>query len=202
MQNPLVKVFAFFAVLTGIILFCTIFGGYTSFYRNENRIESARTALVESCQERLALMPALITLMQKMVPGDAPESMDQTLAKTAALQKDVLQQKLPLEEQKSKDFETSETALTLQVKDMLAQLKPVADQKNMGEFEALKQKLHKAQDNLYMAGYKYNDEVLYFRKRLKSIPVTYIAKMFGFDKILYYPFSEQAFLPARKTFEP
>ncbi len=201
MQNPLMKVFAFCSVTAAIILFCVIFGGYTSFYRSQNRIEFSKKALVDSCRERLELLPALSAFMTKSVP-DSPLSMDQDLKKADALLMDVLQQSLPLEEQMTKDLETSQTELTAQIKEAFDLLKPVSDQESMEVFESLKLKFFKAQDNLYIAKDQYNYEVLYFNMRTRSFPVSLIAKLFKFDKIVYYPFSDQAFLPARKAFEP
>ena len=199
MQSSHLKFFAFCSIAAAIVLFCVIFGSYTSFYRSQNRIEDATTALVESCQKRLLLFPELSDFMKKISP-DTP--MDHPLEKANALLMDVLQQKLPLDEQKTKDFETSQTGLTMQIKEIFVRLKDVSDSKNMAELESLKQKFFKAQDNLYVAGDQYNYEVSYFNGRVQSFPVSLIAKLFNFHEIIYYPFSDQAFLPARKAFEP
>jgi len=128
--------------------------------------------------------------------------MDHPLEKANALLADILQQKLPLDEQKTKDFETSQTDLTLYIKESLTRLEAVSDPENKKKAESLKLKFFKAQDGLYLAKDAYNDEVSYFNMRVKSFPVSLFAKLFGFHKILYYPFSDQAFLPARKAFEP
>jgi len=201
MQSPLLKLFAFCSIAAAIVLFCVVFGGYTSFYRSQNRIEDSKTALVESCRERLLLLPELSSFMERVSP-DMPPPMDQSLEKANALLMDVLQQKRPLEEKMTKDFEASQTGLTMQIKKMFVRLKDVSESKNMEEFESLKQKFFKAQDNLYVAGDRYNYEISYFNGRVQSFPVSLIAKLFGFHEIIYYPFSDQAFLPARKAFEP
>ena len=201
MQSPLLKFFAFCSIAAAIVLFCVIFGGYTSFYRSQNRIEDAKTALVESCQKRLLLLPELSSVLERVSPDMGPP-MDESLEKANALLRDVLQQKLPLEEEMTKEFESSQTDLTMRIKEIFVRLKDVSEPKSMEEFESLKQKFFKAQDNLYVAGDQYNYEVSYFNGRIKSFPVSLIAKLFGFHKIIYYPFSGQAFLPARKAFEP
>ena len=199
MQSSNLKFSAFCSLTAAIILFCVIFGGYTSFYRSQNRIEDSKTALVESCRERLLLLPELSDFMKRVIP-DTP--MDYPLEKTNALLADILAQKLPLDEQMAKEFEASQTELTLHIKEILARLKDLSDPENKKKIESLKLKLFKAQDNLYMAGDTYNYEISYFNMRIKSFPVSLIAKLFKFHNITYYPFSDQAFLPARKAFEP
>ncbi|MDA8136340.1 MAG: LemA family protein [Desulfobacteraceae bacterium] len=201
MQNPLLKFFAFCSIAAVIVLFCVVFGGYTSFYRSQNRIEDSKSALVESCRERLLLLPELSNVMEKVSP-DLPPDMNHSLEKARVILGNVLQQKGPLEEKMTKDFENSQTGLTMQIKEIFARLKDVSEPEGMKEIEALKQKFFKAQDNLYVAGDQYNYEVSYFNGRVNSFPVSLIAKLFGFHDIRYYPFSDQAFLPARKAFEP
>ncbi|OGR13523.1 MAG: hypothetical protein A2277_18640 [Desulfobacterales bacterium RIFOXYA12_FULL_46_15] len=201
MQHPFLKVIAFFSILAAIILFCIILGGYSSFYRSQNRIESSKTALVESCRERLALLPDLSRFMTKHIPS-LPSDMVQINENLNLLLMDVLNRKLPLEEKMTKDFEASQTDLTIQINKLFSGFKDVFDPENKKEFESLKQKFLKAQDNLYIAGDRYNYEVSYFNMRINSFPVSLIGKLFGFNKVIYYPFSEQAFLPARKAFEP
>ncbi len=201
MQNSSLSAFALASIATAIVLFCVIFGGYTSFYRSQNRIEDSKTALMESCRERMLLLPALSGFLERVNP-DIPPPMGHPLEKANALLMDVLQQKRPLEEKMTKEFENSQTGLTMQIKDIFVRLKAVSGPNNPAETEALRQKFFKAQDNLYVAKEKYNYEVSYFNRRVRSFPVSLIAKLFGFHEIVYYPFSDQAFLPSRKVFEP
>jgi LemA protein len=201
MQNSSLSAFAFASIAAAIVLFCVIFGGYTSFYRSQNRIEDSKTALVESCRERMLLLPALSAFLERVSPGMQP-AMNQSLEQANVLLMDVIQQKHPLEEKMTKEFESSQTVLTMQIKEIFVRLKDVSEPKSMKEIEALKQKFFKAQDNLYMAGDQYNYEVSYYNGRVRSFPVSLIAKLFGFHEIIYYPFSDQAFLPSRKAFEP
>lgn len=201
MQNSSLSAFALASIAAAIVLFCVIFGGYTSFYRSQNRIEDSKTALVESCRERMLLLPVLSGFLERVSP-DMPPAMNQSQEKANDLLMDVLQQKLPLEEKTTTEFENSQTGLTIQIKEILARLKDMSDPKNLEEAESLRQKFFKAQDNLHVAKEKYNYEVSYFNRRVRSFPVSLIAKLFGFHEIIYYPFSDQAFLPSRKAFEP
>lgn len=201
-QGSYLKFIAFCAILTGILVSSMVFGGYSSFVRAEERIAGAKTVLLESCRERLALLPALATLIGEKNLQSTPATMAQTLEKANALLQDVMQLKLPLDEQMTKEFETSQTALTMRIHESFTRLQEVTAQDGNKEMESLRQKFLKAQDNLFMANESYKEEVLYFNMRLKSFPVLYIAKLFGFHKTTYYPFSEQAFLPARKAFLP
>ncbi|MFA5903959.1 MAG: LemA family protein [Desulfobacula sp.] len=200
MQSPVLKVLIFCAVTAAIILFCVVFGGYSSFYRSQNRIEESKNILVESCRERLALLPAVSDFLKK-INMDTPSSVDQSIAKAESVLTAVFQQKSPLEEQTTKDFEASQVHLTIEIKKILDGLKDVFDPESRKEFNSLKERVFKDQDDLYMAGDRYNYEVSYFNERVKSFPVSLIARLFGFHRITYYPFSEQAFPPARKAFE-
>ena len=202
MQHPLLKVFAFFSVLLAIILSSIIFGGYSSFKRSENRIESSKNLLADSCRARTLLLPELSAFMtKKMLPAS---SMEQAAEKAEIIVARVLSQKLPLDGQMTAEFEAVQTDLTFQIKEIFVGLKSILDpddRKSKNDLDSLIQKISKAQDTLYVAKDRYNYEVSYFNRRIKSFPVSLIAKLFGFNKTLYYPFSDQAFLPARKVFE-
>nr|NJM02457.1 LemA family protein [Desulfobacula sp.] len=192
MQSPLLKLLAPCSIAAAIVLFCIVFGGYTSFYRSQNRIEASKTALAESCRERRLLLPELSDFIERVNP-DTPAPMDPSLEKADTILRDILLQEGPLKEETTRQFESSQTDLTLRIKEILARFENVADPKSMEGFEPLKQKIYKSQDALYVAVDRYNYEVCYFNGRIKSFPVSLIAKLFGFHKIIYHPFPARPF---------
>lgn len=198
-QPSMSNFFAFSAVLVGIVLFCVVAGGYTSFYRSQNRIEAAKLYVTQVCQKRMDLLPDLLEMTKKSAQGISTANIT-LAAKTAneSLQ-DVTLAKTPLKESLLKDLELSQKNLTLGLKEVFTQLETSLDKVAFQEFKPLKEQFDVLQDNLFIAKGKYDNEVNYFNARLTSFPPMLFAKMFGFNKFKYINLSEDSFLPARES---
>jgi LemA protein len=201
MPNAIFKVTVFLLVLMAIILFCVIFGGFTSLYRSQDRIESAKVILIDTCRERLELLPGLAALSETEPSRAGSTARTQDIETAKLLISKLLNQQEPLENAQTKIFESLQNDIGLAIKDRLLQLESIYGQKNNRKFELLKKDLSKVQDKLFKAKERYNYEVAYFNRRVKTFPLSLMSKLFNFDGIVYYPLSDYAFLPAHKIFE-
>lgn len=193
------KFILFCAVLGGIVLSCMVFGGYSSFIRAEKRIVGTKAVLVDFCRERMSLVEQLDGFRRERNMPQSTMVMADTLQQAGAILDKVERAESPLDRQTVHEFEVSQRALGEYLREGFNRLPEVTDENSRGRLAELRRQLAQAQDNIYVAHRKYLEEIDYFNMRLESFPVTYIARLFGFDKSTYYPPSEQAFLPARNV---
>ena len=200
MTSQKLMFFGFCSVFTVIILFCVLAGGYTSFWRSKNRIEGSKSLLTDACRKRLDLVPDLIEITPKNNPQNPLQQIDQIAQKAAKILPHVISQHTPLEKALIKDFEISQLQLTTHLKEVFIQLEASLDKKQSGQFSDIKNQFYSAQNNLFVAGQRYNDEVNYFNIRKEAFWTSFIANLFGFNKLNYINISTDLFLPAKVTF--
>jgi LemA protein len=200
MTSQKLQLFGFTSVFTAIVLFCVLAGGYTSFWRSKNRIEGSKTLLTDACRKRLDLLPELIEISRKSNSQVSVPKIDQTGQKAAAVLHHVISQETPLDSTLIKDFETSQLELTRQLIEVFIQLEASLDKNYSRQFTALKELLFTAQNNLFVAGKRYNDEATYFNSRKEAFWTSSIAKLFGFNKLYYIELPKDLFLPAKVIF--
>jgi len=200
-QPSISKFFGFCIVFMGIVLFCVAAGGYSSFTRSKNRIEKSKSFLTDACQERLELIPELIDITNKTVAKTSVSEINQLTDQAENTLNTVVSQKTPLAKDVIKNFEATQIKLTDQLKTLFLQLESLPDKNQKQQFKAWKTKLYLAQNNLFVTKRKYNDEVAYFNARKMAFPPSLLAKLFGFDKLIYIEISQNLFLPAEETFE-
>jgi LemA protein len=193
METQWSKLFGFFFVFTGIILICVVFGGYSSLYRSEGRIESSKEFLLDACQKRLDLVPKLLTILQGSEDKATLGNFKNTEKMVKAIMGSEALQQSPLDKEATLKLETSQSALTKELAAIFQKLDQSAGKGN-------KKELYDAQDQLSFAKVRYNREVMYFETRTKIFPGFIIAKIFGFDKSKYYELSDNSFLDAKNSF--
>jgi hypothetical protein len=186
-------------------LFCVFAGGYTNFYRAENRIGAAKTYMTDACTYRLELLPKLVETTQKTMPQYPVSPINQALESATAILNQVISAKTPLEPDLVKAFENSQNRLTLQVKNLFTEFETSlgnASDKNLSTgFASMKNQYIPLQDHLFVTRKRYNDEVDYFIKRTLAFPSSLFAKMFGFNKIKHIKISEDVLLPYHMAFD-
>jgi len=200
MRGQLLNFFGFCFVFTGIILFCVILGGYSSFWRAQKRIETSRSLLTDACQKRLDLVPGLIEITKKSRMQQDEPVINQTAKKAQIILQQVISREGPVEIGLIKEFEISQSKLTFQLRDLFSQLEGSIDKNYSKQFADLKKLFFALQDELFVTGTSYNDEVNYFNMRITSFLPSLIAKLFGFNKMKYINISKDLFLPAKTTF--
>jgi LemA protein len=201
-QLSLWKFFGFCAVFMGIVLFCVAAGGYTSFYRSQNRIEGAKSYLTDACSKRLNLIPGLVDITNKHLPQSDTAGITQTTEQATHILKYVVSEEKLVDPNLFKDFEASQTKLTAQLKALFIQSETLFDKPNSRQFTDVKNQFIKAQNNLFVTKKRYNDEVTYYNVRKTAFLTSAFAKLFGFDRVHYIELSNEPFLPAHQIFAP
>lgn len=201
-QRSLWKFFGFCFVFFAIVMFCIVAGGYTSFYRAQNRIEATKTYLTDACQERLALFSGLIEMTQNRLPRISTMEIQATTETAGQILQQVMPKEIRIEGDLAKDFEASQAQLTNYIKEVFTQLDTASDKKDSQRFDKLKNQFILAQNNLFVSEKRYNDEVVYYNTRKTAFFTSFIARLFGFDKINYAELSKEPFLPAPELFAP
>ncbi|NOX33976.1 MAG: LemA family protein [Deltaproteobacteria bacterium] len=202
MSGQWLKFTAFWSIFLGIVLFCVLLGGYTSFWRSQSRIKTSKSFLTDACRERLDLLPGLVEMEKNCDGITSLPGINQAAKKADMVLQQVIAREKLLNTAFVTEFENSQIKLTLRLKDTLTQLETCLDKKYAGRLRGLRQQFSSAQDNLFMARRTYNDEVKYFNTRSRAFPTILIAKLFGFYKIKYMEISKDIFLPAHNVFTP
>ncbi len=201
-QLSLPRFIGFCLVTLGIILFCVVLGGYTSFWRAQNRIKASIEYLTDACKYRVDLLPEFVEMAKKTEPQASILVLNQTIEKTKSILQQVIPQKKPLENDLIKKLEISQEELTRQLKDLLPQLEISLDKKDSQQFKDFKKEFISLQDHLFVTRKRYNDEVDYFITRTIEFPSSVFAKLFGFNKLNYIKISKDVLLPYHMAFEP
>jgi LemA protein len=196
------KFFGFCSVFMVIILFCVLAGGYTSFYRSQNRIDGAKSYLTDACKMRLDLIPGLVDITKRHLPQSATVEIAQTTERATHILKYVISEEHLVDENLFKDFEDSQAKLTVQLKALFVQAETLLDKPYSHQFTDVKNQVIKAQNNLFVTKKRYNDEVTYYNTRKTAFLTSVFAKLFGFDQIHYIEISKEPFLPAHQAFAP
>jgi len=195
MNSPWLKVTALCSVIMGIVLFCMIFGGYSSFYRSQNRIENSREILANACQQRLDLLPQLSTTLAPGTDDPIIKNLKQAGKTAQNILNRVASRENPLDKRLTLKLEESQDALAKEIVTVFSTLAQTDRQ-----LPVIRERFYTAQNHLFMAKRKYNDEVNYFNTRTKAFAGVFMAKLFGFNKIDYFMLSENSLLPAASTF--
>jgi LemA protein len=185
------------SVVIGIVIFCVIFGGYSSLHRSQQRIEASKELVTNACQSKLDLLSQLLNSLKNSEYQKKIPDLKQTGKNTNKILRQVISQKTPLDKTLTLKFEASQEVLTSDLTKLFSQLDQSPDKSNAVGFQAHKKQFSVAQNNLFAAKITYNKEVTYFNTRTKIFPGFLIAKLFGFNKIKYFKLSENSFLPSR-----
>lgn len=194
------KFLAFCCVFMGIVLFCVVFGGYTSFYRSQNRIQASQIFLTDACKKRQDLVPGLVEMTEKTLLQTEGQKIHKAANTAGLVLEQVIASSSPVDKDLIKEFERTQKELTDQLKRLLSQLDAAVDKKNIQHYNDLKNQFIASQNQLFVAKKHYNDEVNYFKARKAAFFPSMFARLFGFNKIEYTDISRTLFLPAHETF--
>ncbi|MEH0022087.1 MAG: LemA family protein [Desulfobacter sp.] len=184
MKSPWFTLAAICALVLGIVLFCIVFGGYSSLLRSQNRIKAVKDRLVSQCQDQLALVTELVDAAG---PDTAPE---QTAGLSAAsgtatqLIDRIRESEDPVAQALILSYGDSQALLNRRITELVQAL---AESGNGDETDltALEKRLNETQAAIYITGKRYNKEARYFNTRTRVFPVGIIARLFSLDKVYF-----------------
>lgn len=184
MKSPWFTLAAICALVLGIVLFCVVFGGYSSLLRSQNRIKAVKDRLVSQCLEQLALVTELVDAAG---PAAAPEQTAglSTASGTAAQLIDrIRKSEDPVAQTLILSYGDSQAQLNRRITELVQAL---AESGNGDETDltALEKRLNETQAAIYITGKRYNKEARYFNTRTRVFPVGIIARLFSLDKVYF-----------------
>lgn len=207
MKRPLLSLSVFCVVFFGIIIFCVIFGGYSSLYRAQNRIGAAKQLVTDECQKQLDLLPELVDMVRKTDSFNGIDSnlnqanLDQ-IRQTALEAKTILTQidsreTTPLEKKLILNFEESQVKLSREIIGLITGLKKDDSLKSSPAFIGLEKEFNDLEITVFYNSHKYNKEARYFNTRKSLFPGFFVAKLFGLDKVHFFEITASLFTPEK-----
>ena len=164
----------------GIILFCVIFGGYSSLLRSQNRIQASFDLLMTQVRDHAHLNQKVKTHF----PGQSASQPAPTQVKQALSAFEKTNHPLPL--QQIALLESIIPPLVQELKALAAASPPATlskDERLM--FNNLERRQTEMESQILSRAHRYNKEVDYFNIRSRSFPLKYIARLFKLDQLTY-----------------
>ncbi|MBA3010818.1 MAG: LemA family protein [Proteobacteria bacterium] len=206
MKRPWLSVAAFCAVFFGIIIFCVIFGSYSSQYRAQNRTEAAKEQLALDCEKRLELLPELVSMARKTGALEFidPVNLDKVnfdqVTETAKMAESILTRihsKGPLEKELILDFEQSQVQVSRKIATLIKGIKDHETLKKSADFIALEKKFMEFEFAVFADTHQYNREADYFNTRKEIFPGFLVAKLFDLEEIFFPEITADLFTPQK-----
>lgn len=199
-MHPWFKFAGICSIVMAIVIFCVIFGGYSSLWRSQNRIKASKTLLTDNCQKRQALLPKLEAFTGSNDFSQTAKQLKSASQKADDILKYMISAEPPLEKELVSAFEISQTALSSNLAALFSSLEAKLPGEEKEKFLALKKEFSTAQDHIFVAKKRFNKEVAYFNNRTTVFPGFLIARLFGMDDIKYTGISKDKLLSGEKTF--
>ncbi len=173
------------AVVSGIVLFCVVAGGYTSLLRAKNRINTAKSLLAQECIKRSGLVRDLVAMA---APVLSPEVFN-TLKKQDALAMSILNEadqiKVPLSPGQVNEIEASQHQLSRQIFFVIGEMEQVQSIKDANSFRDLSRAIKDQTQIVIYTTKRYNKEAVYFNTRKQVFPGFLVARWFGLDQMTF-----------------
>lgn len=177
MKSPWATFAVLCSLVIGIVLFSVIFGGYSSFLRSQNRIETAKNMLAEHSRNQLSQFKAIATL-----PGPAEKDRTELLT-TMELASNAVDRleahATPLPRDLILSYETALVKVNQKADAFIKKLDPAS---RGHEFQ---NKLKELKTSVFMSGRRYNKEARYFNTRTRVFPGAIVARIFGMDTLSF-----------------
>jgi len=183
MKNPWLTFAGICSLGMGIVLFSIVFGGYSSFLRSQNRIETAKKLLIDQCRSQLGMVETLASL-----PDSVPESkrmLLEAVENAAGVLERMGKSDSPVAREVIAEYEEAQVRVNGVVDTVL---------ESAPENEIQKQ-LDEAKTAIFIAGKRYNKEALYFNTRIRVFPGFIVAKLFGLDEIHFNEIALDGLIP-------
>ena len=178
--------FGMCSLVFGIVLFCVVFGGYSSLLRSQNRIAAAFDLTLVQLRNHYDLNRKLLHLIQTGTRGTEVEARAEELLQVLKQVDTLSSARHPLTPEDEATFVQVCTTLDRQL-DQLSTMElprdlPPPQQLLPRTLEAQKAQLNRG---LLQTTVRYNKEATYFNQRSQVIPVRYIARIFSLDQLNY-----------------
>lgn len=197
MKRPWLSVAVFCFVLSSILIFSIIFGGYTNLLRTQNRIGATKDYMTAQCQERLDLVPELIAMSQGVKAVENTDQINDLVQESKIILARVNSQEKLLEKDLISAFENSQVQLSREINSLVLGLK--TDEKINGSkaFADLEKKIKTIEANVFYISNRYNKEARYFNERKQGILGFLVVKLFRLEHISFLEITANLFEPGK-----
>ena len=184
MKRPWINFAGICTLVMGIVMFCVIFGGYSSLHRSQNRIHTIRQMLTEQCTGQVTLAKRLTE-----TPG-ADKLRDQAGAVSGSARKlkvvllRMTTSQDPMPAGLIQEFEKAQTDLRKSVTDLFNQMK-TARSVSEQDIKKMEKQQTETDTAVVVMIRQYNKEARYFNNRSRQFPGVYIARIFNLDHLLF-----------------
>ncbi len=180
MKKPWLNFVGICSLVFAIVIFCVIFGGYSSLVRSQNRINAAKNYLADQSLIQLDQIDSLLALVP--TGEDMAKTLNQTADKTNMIISKIKEAEKPIHPDLLMEYEILQQTLNNQINELVDKLKST-NQDSTPAFKEMQTKMADAQVAVFVTGKRYNKEAQYFNTRTRVFPGFIIARLFGLDKI-------------------
>ena len=197
MKTPWFTFAGICSLVFGIVIFCVVFGGYSSLLRSQNRVQAVKEHLVAQCREQLGVVSDFSELAAPESAGSRSEELRDAAASTALVLNRIQQADAVFDPELIAAFEASQINLNQSVDGFVQEI--LKDGIRRPEsYDALEKRLEELELAVFIMGKRYNKEARYFNTRTKVFPGFLIAPLFGLDDIHYPEIAVHLLAPSRE----
>lgn len=184
MKHPWITFSSICTLVLGIVLFCVVFGGYSSLLRSQNRINTVKQMLTEQCTGQVQLAKQLAEIDITGKSTDQVAELKEYARKLNTILIRMAASKDPLEPQLIREFEAAQAGVSRSIEAMLHGLK--ADQSRPEtKLNSMERRQAEIETSVLVMVRQYNKEARYFNTRSRQFPGAVIARLFSLDHLLF-----------------
>lgn len=174
MNKPWLIVAGLFSVALSIVLFCVIFGSYTSMLRSKNRINAGKDLMVTACMDQLQLVHQLLSRAPETIDGQEISRMEENARQIQAILTRFQASDAPLDPDLVTAFEETQARLAKDMDSLTAA---------MGKNHSLSKEMAGLYLKTIYSARRYNKEAAYFKNRKNVFPGFLTARWFNLDHL-------------------
>ena len=174
MKKPWLIFAGLCSVALAIVLFCVIFGSYTSMLRSKNRINAGKDLVVSACRDQLDLVPKLVSLATESIPPQEISQIEENARQIQAILTQFQASDAPLDPDLVAAFEDTQNRLAEDMESITTAI---------GKNHLLSEEMADLYLQTIYSARRYNKEAAYFNTRKTVFPGFLTAKWFNLDHL-------------------
>lgn len=184
MKNPWFAFTGICALVLGIVLFCVVFGGYSSLLRSQNRIEAATRLLADQCTQQVTMVTQLVDSSGQVMAEEEIQALKKEIKALESVLNRMSTTEGPMAADLLASFASIQSRLGDRTQALVTSIKASADlaPEKLAEIE---QKALESRTGVFIMAKRYNKEARYFNNRTQVFPGVLIARLFSLDQITF-----------------
>ena len=183
MKHPWIVFMTLCSIVLGIVIFCVIFGGYSSLVRSQNRINEAKQLLSDQCTRQIDLALDLASAQNSEDFSKTALDLTENAKTLQSVLSQMAEGKTPMTPEVVAEFQAVENRMAELFSQAIALIRSDVPSPDP---EILDKKAGEMKTDIQQMIRQYNKEARYFNTRCRVFPVSYAARLFGLDQ-LHFP---------------